>query len=331
MKVDEDQSGFQVVSSRRKPKPSKPILPSSPKKHKTKAKRGKKTIISPLPVSPPIAKLIPGKAIFPEETTAAPLLPTPAQEQFPPLNSAVVEVQPEWTKLHQEISEFEASMLATSDHKLQSRLLLLEKLREIASTNFPGADISLFGSYATRLALPSSDMDVVVLYPFLDSREYVQFAVRTLAEVLGEFPWTVAAQAIDSATVPLVKLQVDAQFFGGADSDLIRVDVSFDGFRGNSATSHIGLDSAKYVSKLVETHSRLRSIVLMLKHLLVINDLNCAYTGGISSYALVIWTAAYLSIDPNPDLGQTLVALLRFYGSLFNPKETGIDLRLGNK
>jgi DNA polymerase sigma len=104
------------------------------------------------------------------------------------------------------------------------------------------------------------------------------------------------------------------------------VDISFDGFRGNSAVPHIGLASAAYVNELLRADNRLRSLVLVLKHLLVVNDLNSAYTGGLSSYSVVLWTAAYAASDSSEDLGLVLKGLFRFYGLEFDPKTTTIDL-----
>ena len=70
----------------------------------------------------------------------------------------------------------------------------------------------------------------------------------------------------------------------------------------------------------------LRSLVLALKQLLTLHGLNCAYTGGLSSYALFIWTAAYIGEAPCSDYGKMLIGFLSFYGREFDPRATGISL-----
>jgi non-canonical poly(A) RNA polymerase PAPD5/7 len=71
--------------------------------------------------------------------------------------------------------------------------------------------------------------------------------------------------------------------------------------------------------------------VLVLKHLLVLNDFNSAYTGGISSYALVLWALAYLKERETQDLGELLMGFLEYYGKEFDPKRVGIDLNGGKR
>ena len=319
----EEMEGFQVVSGRKKPKKTDTQVEKTEKKKSKKKNKKKKAaaISSPAQDSPlPIA----GKAVFWAENALSFALPTPSTEQFPPL--AQKPDPAPLSSLHFEVEIFEQEMLTIAAHKLPLRQSLLAKVLDIVSLHFPGADVELFGSHATGLALPSSDMDVVVLYSRLRSREDVRLAVLTLAALLMRCPWTLAAQAIDTASVPLIKLQVDSNLLYSTETGVLKVDISFDGFRGNSAIPHIGLASAAYVNELLRADHRLRSLVLVLKHLLVVNDLNSAYTGGLSSYSVVLWTAAYAASDSSEDLGLVLKGLFRFYGLEFDPKTTTIDL-----
>ena len=318
----EEMEGFQVVSGRKKTKKTEVGKVEGKKKGKKKGKKRKAAVTSPPAQDSP--NPIAGKAVFWAENALSFALPTPSTEQFPPL--AQKPDPAPLSSLHFEIKAFEQEMHSVAASKLPLRQSLLEKVREIVSLHFPGAEVLLFGSHATGLALPSSDMDVVILYSRLRSREDVRVAVLTLAALLMPCPWTVAAQAIDTASVPLIKLQVDSYLLGDSETGLLKVDISFDGFRGNSAIPHIGLASAAYVNDILRADSRLRSLVLAFKHLLVLNDLNCAYTGGLSSYAVVLWTAAYAASDPSEDLGLVLKGLFRFYGLEFDPRTTTIDL-----
>lgn len=317
--IQDNEEGFQVVSNRRRPKVSKPApaSTSSPKKHKSKGKKGKKTASTTASPQKPVTS----KAVFWEEQSVSPLS---SSALFPPLASANVPaepVQPTSSPLHSDIISFELEMLSIAQSKSAEVIFILSQLRAIASLHFPAAEVSLFGSYSTGLALPSSDMDVVIMDPGVESREDVQLAVRRLGRLLLDYEWTVGTDVIETASVPLVRLQALGDVGEG-----IKVDVSFECVRGSSTILHIGIASANYVRSQVLSHPLLRPLVLVLKHLLVLNDFNSAYTGGISSYALVLWALAYLKERETQDLGELLMGFLEYYGKEFDPKRVGIDL-----
>ena len=320
--VQDDGEGFQVVSTRRRPKAAKPAPASlpSPKKHKNKGKKAKKNASTTASPQKPVSS----KAIFWEEKAVTPL---PSSALFPPLaatnDPAESVVTCPSSPLHSDIIAFELEMLSVAQGKSTEVVFILSQLRAIASLHFPAAEVALFGSYCTGLALPSSDMDVVIMDPGVGSREEVQAAVRRLGRVLLDYEWTVGAEVIETASVPLVRLQALGDVGEG-----IKVDVSFECTRGFAPIPHIGIASADYVRSQVLAYPLVRPLVLVLKHVLVLNDFNSAYTGGISSYALVLWTLAYVRERETQDLGELLQGFLTYYGQEFDPRRTGIDLSM---
>ena len=250
--------------------------------------------------------------------------PKPRQPPSPPLLRPVEVVSPVNSTLwlHSDLVDFQTAVGEALEQSSIVRLLLTEKIQRLAHCHFPGAKAEIYGSFATQLALPTSDFDLVILYKKIQSREAAQQGVRTLASTLVNQTFTRDLNLLDSATVPLVRFNVDCGFFEGCGD--LKVDISFD--RKRAGWTHSGLLSAQYVRELIAIRPGLRSLVLALKRLLTLHGLNCAYTGGLSSYALFIWTAAYIGEAPCADFGKMLIGFLGFYGREFDPRAIGVSL-----
>ena len=246
--------------------------------------------------------------------------PSPALVQLRPVE--VVSPVSSTMRLHCDLVDFQSSVGHALEASAVVRLLLTEKIQRLARSHFPGAKAEVYGSFATQLALPSSDLDLVILHRKIQGREAAQQGVRVLAATLAHQSFAKDLNLLDCAAVPLVRFLVDCEFFeGGGD---LKVDISFD--RKCPGWTHSGLLSAQYVRELIALRPGLRTLVLALKQLLTLHGLNCAYTGGLSSYALFIWTAAYLGEASGSDFGQMLIGFLGFYGREFDPRTTGISL-----
>lgn len=69
----------------------------------------------------------------------------------------------------------------------------------------------------------------------------------------------------------------------------------------------------------------LRPIVMVLKKLLQLKDLNQPYHGGISSYSLVLMTSTFLHTCDAHSMGINLTEFLNYYGNFFDPSRTQLD------
>jgi len=323
-----DDSSFQLVeNTRRKAKNSQPGKAQDKAKKKNKPgkqshkyskseiKASAKAAISPNHA--PLAIKVVHNAV--QQLTLAPEM---VAAEFPPLAKAVT-CQP-FPRLSEELQAFELANSLVVEQQTYTRMRLMERLREIVAVLFPGADAQLFGSYSTSLALPTSDLDVAVRNTSFHFREEVQAAVKSLNNFLLFQPWTLSTKAISTATVPLVKLEVDPGYFSGSEARPIKVDLTFEAQRSHN--EHIGLASAEFVHRWVKQYPQAKSVALVLKQLMQGNDLNSAYLGGVSSYALILWLMAYLRKEGLADCGALLLGFLKFYAEDFNPKTTGIDL-----
>lgn len=175
-----------------------------------------------------------------------------------------------------------------------------------------GSSVQLFeyGSTRTRLALPDSDLDCVMVVSEVDGQSCNGFhhgrdtMLALLEEVqrrLREERWAASISFVRAA-MPVVKFKG----VGGVPVDLTCM-----------GGSHHGLRSLHLVTGVLGEHPHLRPLSLVLKQLLRRHGLADSARGGLSSYATLLLTASFLTsleLTKPPDvvvsLGSALVGLL---------------------
>nr|CAD7444407.1 unnamed protein product [Timema bartmani] len=146
---------------------------------------------------------------------------------------------------------------------------------------------------------------------------------QSKVEIFGSFRTGLylPTRAVESIhQVPIVKL-TDKQ------SD-VKVDISF-----NMSN---GVRSAQLIKEFKHRFPVLPKLVFVLKHFLLQRDLNEVFTGGISSYSLILMTISFLQLHPRQDafsptanLGVLLIEFFELYGRKFNYMKTGIRIKDG--
>ncbi|GAB4823273.1 hypothetical protein N2152v2_010319 [Parachlorella kessleri] len=241
-------------------------------------------------------------------------------------------------RLHQEIAEF-CRYLAPSEEESEQRQAALERVSGAVQSIWPSAEVKVFGSFATGLYLPTSDVDAVVV----DSGcADVPAGLKALAQSLLRKKLAKNVQVIAKAKVPIIK-------FEEAESGY-NFDVSFDVANGPEA--------AENVRDLMDSLPPMRPLVMVLKVFLQQRDLNEVYSGGLGSYALLVMVAAFLQLHPSrqpssqggqrfsgagggsggrqqaaapleTNLGVLLVDFFRLYGRSLNNDQVGVSCRRG--
>uniref|UniRef100_A0AAV1UE39 C3H1-type domain-containing protein n=1 Tax=Peronospora matthiolae TaxID=2874970 RepID=A0AAV1UE39_9STRA len=161
---------------------------------------------------------------------------------------------------------------------------VINSLQNLVRSLWPDALIDVYGSSYTRLALPVSDIDCVLLSSSL-VEEKALMILETLAADVERQPWSKKLKLLESAKIPVLKMTNSL--------DPTQPDVQLDLTCGHSV-GHTGLNARDLIYSLQAEMPALRPLVLVLKSHLVSNDLNCAFTGGISSYVLVILVVRFL-------------------------------------
>ena len=289
-------------------------------------KRHEKGSKASIPISPPSTKR--AESEYRPCAAASPTTPAVSSLEAHPSKPCDVVAPSEsvdlpYERLTSEAHSYKVHIWKIMISRKKTVMNLLKCLQEVACTIFPGAYIGIFGSFATRLALPSSDLDLVISNTGF-SRPEIMSAVTALAVIISPCKWTVSVQPIPTATVPVVKLTVDPLCFGGEFSEELKVDITFENPE-DQEKRHIGLAAVRWVKQLLQAFPFVQECVLVLKQVLYLKQLNSAYLGGLSSYSVVLWVAAYLQAYPCKTSGDLIMGVLHFYGSEFQPSFTGIS------
>eukprot|EP00928_Gymnodinium_smaydae_P010268 TRINITY_DN13857_c0_g1_i1.p1 TRINITY_DN13857_c0_g1~~TRINITY_DN13857_c0_g1_i1.p1 ORF type:complete len:604 (+),score=155.99 TRINITY_DN13857_c0_g1_i1:40-1851(+) len=250
-------------------------------------------------------------------------------EKIVDTTSAALNAPPPWfairdeasvnLRLHEELLDFVAFVRA-SDAEMEARRSWVNAIGEAARSIWSGSQVQLFGSSSTGLCLPTADVDVTVTG--LDADVRPTTALKLLAERLLERGEVSKIEIIQSAKVPVMKLQQQST---GLMADVIinRVD---------------GLATSKFIREQIEVFPALVPLVLFLKLYLLQRGLSETFQGGMGSYLLVCVVLAFLqqhpsSKDPQLFATTTLANLLfdffRYYGQEFRYGIQGISVLNG--
>ncbi|KAG0029172.1 hypothetical protein BGZ81_004064 [Podila clonocystis] len=221
--------------------------------------------------------------------------------------------------LTQELKDF-VGFISPSREEHKIRQYVHRRIQRSIERLWPDAQVVVFGSFETRLYLPSSDMDIVVLR----KREFVTSDLYTLSSTLRREGVAKEVVVISKARVPLVK-------FKETISDL-PVDISF------NITN--GIDGARTAKQYMDEVPALRSLTLLVKHFLMTKAMNEVFHGGIGSLTTMIMIMSFLQmhpkiqqglINPEDNLGVLLIEFFELYGHCFNYANVGLSVTDGGE
>ncbi|KAM6899803.1 terminal nucleotidyltransferase 4A [Xenentodon cancila] len=214
--------------------------------------------------------------------------------------------------LHEEVMDF-YNFMSPRPEEAAMRQEVVNRIEMIIKELWPTADVQIFGSFSTGLYLPTSDIDLVVFGKW--ERPPLQELEQALRKHNVAEPFSI--KVLDKATVPIIKL---------TDQETeVKVDISF-----NVET---GVKAASFIKDYVKRYPVLPYLIFVLKQFLLQRDLNEVFTGGISSYSLILMVISFLQLHPRIDaknlsgnLGVLLIEFFELYGRNFNYLKTGIRI-----
>ncbi|CAJ1083717.1 LOW QUALITY PROTEIN: terminal nucleotidyltransferase 4A [Xyrichtys novacula] len=217
--------------------------------------------------------------------------------------------------LHEEVMDF-YNFMSPRPEEAAMRKEVVNRIEMIIKELWPTADVQIFGSFSTGLYLPTSDIDLVVFGKW--ERPPLQELEQALRKHNVAEPFSI--KVLDKATVPIIKLT-------DQETD-VKVDISF-----NVET---GVKAASFIKDYVKMYPVLPYLIFVLKQFLLQRDLNEVFTGGISSYSLILMVISFLQLHPRIDarnptenLGVLLIEFFELYGRHFNYLKTGIRIKNG--
>ena len=179
-------------------------------------------------------------------------------------------------------------------------------------------EVHLYGSHATNLCLPWSDIDVVLINKKNPNSNNVQVLLSQIYEHLMQKNWVKEIKFLSGASTPIVKLISSDNY------NNMHIDISI------QDDKHFGLKCVDLVNNFISQYESLKPLVLVLKNILKIANLNDPYKGGISSYGLILMIVSFLqaqkrvgndiSINEN-NLGKLFFDFVNHYGLKFDPRK----------
>lgn len=210
--------------------------------------------------------------------------------------------------LTNEIKDF-VNYISPSSEEIQTRNNVIAKLKQSISSFWPETEAHVFGSCATDLYLPGSDIDMVIVSETGDYEN--RNRLYQLSSFLRNKKLAKNIEVIAKAKVPIIKF-VDP-------STNINIDVSFE--RTN------GIIAAKKIRKWLSNSPGLRELVLTVKQFLRSRKLNNVHVGGLGGYATIILCYHFLQLHPKistgcmnslDNLGTLLIEFFELYGKNFS-------------
>jgi DNA polymerase sigma len=209
--------------------------------------------------------------------------------------------------LTSEIKDF-VKYISPSIEEIKSRNKLIENLKSHIKSIWPDAELHCFGSFATDLYLPGSDIDCVVVSK--RARYDNKSSLYQLTSYIRNHKLGIEVTPIAKAKVPIIKF-VDPK-------TKIHIDISFE--RSN------GLKAAKLIIDWLASTPGLRELVLIVKQFLAVRKLNEVHVGGLGGFSIICLCYSFLklhprlstnNIDPLENLGCLLIEFFELYGYNF--------------
>eukprot|EP01017_Pseudomicrothorax_dubius_P031462 TRINITY_DN4021_c0_g2_i2.p1 TRINITY_DN4021_c0_g2~~TRINITY_DN4021_c0_g2_i2.p1 ORF type:complete len:509 (+),score=108.26 TRINITY_DN4021_c0_g2_i2:64-1590(+) len=262
-------------------------------------------------------------------------------------------------KLNGEIADFTKSLKFECDLLKKIRLVAYNRIQYIVTTVYrPYARTELFGSFVTDLSLPSSDIDILITgFQTLDAEE-CRSTLEQMSNELKKHRCVVNIKPILTASIPVVKLEVDCSIpFDGIPelnlaanasfrqalelsedtperiSKIVKIDLTMEILEAYPSTmqAHYGLVSTEFSKKMLTLFRPLQELILLFKNYLITRGFNNTFKGGLSSYCVLILVTAFLletANRNNSNLASLYIKLLTFYGEEFKALSTGITIPL---
>jgi hypothetical protein len=321
-----EEDNFLTMQHRRKLKPTPKVQVKRDWKPKTKQKKPQQQPRKP--PSPLLQSSVNAYVLWEAPGSPAQVI---SSAEFPPLAPAV-KVVPSYERLTREIEEMQRKIEIEIEGLKPSRLSLIAKIEDVVGSLFPGSFMRLYGSYATGLALAWSDIDLVVVNSSIYNSALLVTCLKDLGDAFSNCAWASKVMVLDKATLPVVKLTAEGSYFGC--NGPIEADISFDDHclekPGNS-----GMATTRMTQEILSKQGEVVSLCFVLKQLLHKHKLNSAfqgkvYTGGVNSYTITLWVAAYLvSLKDPQSSGALLLGFLDFFGNRFQSASHSISLKEG--
>jgi non-canonical poly(A) RNA polymerase PAPD5/7 len=140
--------------------------------------------------------------------------------------------------------------------------------------------------------------------------------------------WVKEYKFLANASTPIIKLTCTEQY------NSMSIDISV------KDKTHFGLKCVELVKDLISKYESLKPLTLAIKNVLKRANLNDPYTGGISSYGLILMIVSFLQFQKNigidisineNNLGKLFFDFVEYYGLKFESKKYVISVNVNSE
>ena len=234
-----------------------------------------------------------------------------------------------------DLIDFEAFVKLRTEKEKDIYDTLVKNVQISVDKSIPDYSVNLYGSHATNLCLPWSDLDVVLIKKGnheninnINLEDDNSKFLSKLYEYIRNEPWVKDCKLIGKASVPIIKLIAIEKY------NNMSIDISI------QDEKHFGLKCVDLVKSFLKEYQSLKPLVLAIKNILKQANLNDPYRGGISSYGIILMIVYFfqkqkssgIDISPgenNSNLGKLFFEFIQFYAIFFEPNKEIICLNNG--
>ena len=215
--------------------------------------------------------------------------------------------------LTNQFESFALEMKKTKARLWKSKLVAFEEVSCVIKKINDKYDLSIFGSKASDLDIPQSDLDVLISAnddPPVGVLETIQMALKKNKQ------WK--TNLIAQTRIPVLKLMINE----------VVLDLSV------NTENHQGLDNVKFVDKLCSEYFWLRPSVHFIKNLMYVCNFSEPFKGGLGSYSIVLMLVhLFKNVIDYKGLPKTFAALViivlqfsNYYGNIYHGEVLGEEV-----
>ena len=238
---------------------------------------------------------------------------------------------------HRSLMKIEDRLKDDADYLEPHRQIILERIQSIVLKSFRSDAIQVlpYGSYATKLLTPFSDLDLAIT--FTDYREVSHERtlqiLNTLENNLGLFDFVLEKKNVSSASVPVIKIVADASVpykelpQTASESRHIKVDIIV-GSVDASGRANSAFLTTEVITNYIRNYPPFFSLALFFKYALGANNLSNAFGGGLSAYGMCLLLISFLYYDSqenSTELGESSLRFLHFLVHSFKPARIAVN------
>ena len=188
--------------------------------------------------------------------------------------------------------------------------------------------IKIYGSYATGLCLPWSELDLVLVPKTKNNQHGKEYPIlQSLYIQIQDIKWITSSKFIENFIYPFISFQTDSTF------NNITINISIEDIK------HNGLKCVELIQDYMIKYSALEPLIIALKQLLKNADL-LRFIGGLNPYGLTLMVIFFLqiqlstniyNINDKNNLGKLFFEFIKFYGMQFDNTNNIVFVRVGLK